>query len=341
MAGTEFAAQTVATALALRRRRRRRALRDAGARAALPALRRQRRVAGRQRGAALRLHARAVPAGGRTRRFRRASAASACTSASARRSRAPTATRATEDRAAELASHFEQRPRLCARAALSHRPRPRGPGSASPDARPIGLPRGRDRPAASAARRGRAPPPRARAAPGAGTDAERPAWLRVRTSCVDNCERAYELCAQVGTPEQLLPDPLRARATRMPIRADAARAPALIRELNAVAGRLGTVEYRALAQNLVARSIVTVRRIRRGVPSSSRDRWRNTPARNPGRFGGYGVDPVIGINLTYAMALWFLGSPIARPRSSAKPSPTQHVRGSRPSRKRRRLDTRR
>jgi hypothetical protein len=124
---------------------------------------------------------------------------------------------------------------------------------------------------------------------------------------VVNCERAYELCAQVGTPDQLF-QILYALVYAHAIRADAERAPALIQELNDVAGRLGTVEYRALAQNLVARSIVMFgefAEVCRLIEGPLAEYARSEPE---GGSGGYGVDPVIGINLTHALALWFLGS---------------------------------
>jgi DNA-binding winged helix-turn-helix (wHTH) protein len=124
---------------------------------------------------------------------------------------------------------------------------------------------------------------------------------------VANCERAYELCREVGTPQQQF-EVLYALVYAYAIRADAARTPTLIQELNDVADRLGTAKHRMLAQSIIARSTVLTgdfADVRRIIEGPLAEFARSVPE---GGASGYGADPVIGINCTYALTLWFLGS---------------------------------
>jgi predicted ATPase len=67
-----------------------------------------------------------------------------------------------------------------------------------------------------------------------------------------NCERAYELCTEVGTPQQLFQS-LYALCHVHGLRADKVRAPTVAAELDGLATRLGTSECRQFADTVLAR----------------------------------------------------------------------------------------
>lgn len=121
-----------------------------------------------------------------------------------------------------------------------------------------------------------------------------------------NCERAYDLCQDVGTPTQLF-HIVYALCHAYAVRADAARAPATTKELDDLARRLGTPEHRLLADSILARTAMLFGqftetcRIMEGPLS---DQLRGELATES---HGYGAEPVIGTHCSYALALWFLG----------------------------------
>ncbi len=123
---------------------------------------------------------------------------------------------------------------------------------------------------------------------------------------LQNCERAYDLCAQVGNPAQLF-QILYALCHVHVMRADTARAPAIVQELDDLARQLGTAEHRLLTDSVVAATALhqgrfaDVCRIAEGPLSAQ---LRGAVSERP---PAYGIDPVIETNCHYAYALWFLG----------------------------------
>jgi DNA-binding winged helix-turn-helix (wHTH) protein/predicted ATPase len=121
-----------------------------------------------------------------------------------------------------------------------------------------------------------------------------------------NCERAHELCREVGTPVQLF-HILYALCHAYAVRVDAIRAPALTKELDDLARRLGTPEHRLLADGILARTAMLFGRFMetcRIMEGPLSEQLRGEAAAGS---HGYGADPVIGTHCSYALALWFLG----------------------------------
>jgi predicted ATPase len=120
-----------------------------------------------------------------------------------------------------------------------------------------------------------------------------------------NCERAYELCEDVGTPAELFHIAY-ALGLVYGARGDAHRAPAMFERLDALAHSLGTAEHRLLVDSLMARAathqghFAEACRLARGALSID---LRGTPK------GGteFGTDAVVAAQTHCALALWFLG----------------------------------
>jgi len=120
-----------------------------------------------------------------------------------------------------------------------------------------------------------------------------------------NCERAYQLCGEIGTPQQLF-DTLFALCHVYGLRADKVRAPALAAELDALATRLGKSEARQLADTILARFAFMHGRYREACRIAegvvARDERGATESRSPDF-----VDALIDAQSHRALALWFLG----------------------------------
>jgi DNA-binding winged helix-turn-helix (wHTH) protein len=121
-----------------------------------------------------------------------------------------------------------------------------------------------------------------------------------------NCERAYELCGEVGSPAQLF-QIVSVLCHVHAVRADASRTAAMVQQVDDLARSLGTVEHRLVADSLMARTAIhegrfgEVCRLAEGVLSAkSQADPRHWPPE-------YGTDPVVAAGTHCALSLWFLG----------------------------------
>lgn len=122
----------------------------------------------------------------------------------------------------------------------------------------------------------------------------------------ENSERAYELCARVGTAEQRF-QVVYALCHLYAVRADPILTPKLTAELEELAERLGTATHRLFADSLVVRVAIGAGRFTEAcriaeqrLPAPQRGKIPDSPF-------AYGADPLIAANCHYAFALWMLG----------------------------------
>jgi hypothetical protein len=123
-----------------------------------------------------------------------------------------------------------------------------------------------------------------------------------------NYERASELCAAVGKAPQLF-GVLYARWYWHLIRAERKEATALATELDDLARRLRTGEYRALADSVLMRTALYDGRFADALRRTQSRLTRQRHLRRSAPTAAYGPDPsMIGTSHS-AIALWFLGYP--------------------------------
>jgi DNA-binding winged helix-turn-helix (wHTH) protein/tetratricopeptide (TPR) repeat protein len=123
-----------------------------------------------------------------------------------------------------------------------------------------------------------------------------------------NCERAHEVCVEVGTSTQLF-QVLYALCHVHVVRAELTLTQTTLQQLDDLARQFGTAEHRLLTDSAFARCysfqgrFSEARRIFEGPLASAR---RAGVAPNP---PAHGPDPVIMANAHCAYVLWFLGHP--------------------------------
>jgi predicted ATPase len=120
-----------------------------------------------------------------------------------------------------------------------------------------------------------------------------------------NCERAYELCAQVGTTDQLF-QVLYGLCHVYAVQADKAVLPAL-EKLDDLAQRLATAESRLLADTILMRVAMETGRFIEACRLAEKRRLSPASRKTGHPSFAYGADPLIAAYCHYAMALWMLG----------------------------------
>jgi DNA-binding winged helix-turn-helix (wHTH) protein/predicted ATPase len=142
----------------------------------------------------------------------------------------------------------------------------------------------------------------------------------------ENCDRAQALCAEVGSPDQLF-QILYALCHIHSVRADKALAPQAEANLERLARRLGTAEYRLLADTVAVRNAMhqgrcvdACRLAEERLPSLQSEHV-------PHLTFSYGADPLIGAQCHYAHALWMLGH-VERAKVTMRESVAAAARGS-------------
>jgi DNA-binding winged helix-turn-helix (wHTH) protein/predicted ATPase len=123
----------------------------------------------------------------------------------------------------------------------------------------------------------------------------------------DNYERAFELCAAVGSAAQLF-GVLYARWYFHAIRADRDEAIALAAELDDLARRLRSAEHRVVADTVLLRTALYDGRFAEVNPPMQRLRGPQSRRKHVAA-AAYGPDPLVVAMSHCAIALWFLGYP--------------------------------
>lgn len=132
----------------------------------------------------------------------------------------------------------------------------------------------------------------------------------------EDYERAAELCAAVGSAEQLF-GVLYARWYLHAIRAERKQTIALAAELDVLARRLRTTKYRVVADSVLMRTALYDGRFTEALHLMQRRLARRRQAKPEAMTVAYGPDPWIVVGSHSGITLWFLGQP-ERARTGAR-----------------------